>query len=198
VIRKHWPKIKEGLVFIAGAALIGVLVAYTVGPSAGRIKEGTEVPNAKLFPVQTDQAPITVADLKGKGVVLTFWEDWCSACRKEMPLFQTLHKKYASERFAIIGVTRGGRDPRTRARMRDLLAQKNVTYPNYWELGHLSRKFNVRSIPFTLFVGPDGKVVGDVTGSLSERDAKKRVEALIELADRYEGDVEHGEGDSIE
>ena len=48
---------------------------------------------------------ITLEQLKGKVVLLNFWGTWCGPCRKEIPDFIRLAKKYKDDGLEIIGVT---------------------------------------------------------------------------------------------
>ncbi|HIA03206.1 MAG TPA: hypothetical protein EYN66_15090 [Myxococcales bacterium] len=48
--------------------------------------------------------------------------------------------------------------------------------------GKLGSRFKVRSIPFTVFMGPDGRLVGDMTGIVSESEGAERIEALFSKA----------------
>ncbi|MBA65161.1 MAG: hypothetical protein CMG55_05105 [Candidatus Marinimicrobia bacterium] len=48
---------------------------------------------------------ITLEQLKGKVVLLNFWGTWCGPCRKEIPDFIRLAKKYKDDGLEIVGVT---------------------------------------------------------------------------------------------
>ena len=48
--------------------------------------------------------PVTLAELKGKVVLLDFWGLWCSPCRKAMPKLAELHEKYARDGLVIIAL----------------------------------------------------------------------------------------------
>ena len=66
-------------------------------------------PNAPLAPPFTletlDGSTIALADFDGDVVLLNFWATWCPPCREEMPLFQDLRSRLASEGFEILAVT---------------------------------------------------------------------------------------------
>lgn len=48
---------------------------------------------------------VTLADFKGKVLVIDFWATWCSPCKKEMPTFVKLHRDFSAKGFSMIGVS---------------------------------------------------------------------------------------------
>ncbi len=54
----------------------------------------------------------TLADYKGKVVVLDFWATYCPPCLEEIPHLVNLQNKYGSENFQIIGLHVGGEEDR--------------------------------------------------------------------------------------
>lgn len=48
--------------------------------------------------------PVTLAELKGKVVLLDFWGLWCGPCRRAMPSLVDLHKQYARDGLVIIAM----------------------------------------------------------------------------------------------
>jgi thiol-disulfide isomerase/thioredoxin len=50
--------------------------------------------------------PRTAADLKGKVTLFFFWAHWCSDCKRQKPILEALHEKYADRGFTVVGPTR--------------------------------------------------------------------------------------------
>ena len=77
----------------------------------------TKVRNGALRPAQARKAAAgfalrdaagetaTLAQYKGKVVLLDFWATWCTGCKKEIPWFVDLQHKFGTERFAVVGVS---------------------------------------------------------------------------------------------
>lgn len=105
---------------------------------------------------------ISISDFVGKNnkvVLLDFWASWCGPCRKEMPTIVEAYNKYKSSGFEIIGVSLDdNQDAWTRA-----IKSMNMTWPQMSDLGGWKSEaavlYNVTSIPFTLLLDKDGKVI---------------------------------------
>ncbi len=47
---------------------------------------------------------VSLADYKGRPVLVNFWATWCGPCKVEMPWFEELRKQYAAQGFEILGL----------------------------------------------------------------------------------------------
>src|SRR5215467_1208479 len=68
---------------------------------------------------------VSLAQYKGQVVMLNFWASWCGPCRQEMPLLESIYKKYGKLGFTMIGVNV---EPDSKAAL-DWLKETPVSFP---------------------------------------------------------------------
>jgi peroxiredoxin len=70
--------------------------------SAAALSAGSRAPEIEL--ADLSGKVVKLSDLKGKVVLVDFWASWCVPCKEELPVLESLHKKYAADGLVIIGV----------------------------------------------------------------------------------------------
>ena len=105
--------------------------------------------------------PISVGALKGKVVLVDFWASWCPLCQLELPNIIDLYQQYHAQGFEVVGISLDD----DRGKLRGFLKQTaGMTWPQYFDGLHWSNKlavkYGVDELPFTILVGPDGRIIG--------------------------------------
>ncbi|MCY0985658.1 TlpA disulfide reductase family protein [Nannocystis sp. ILAH1] len=104
--------------------------------------------------------PLSLAELRGRVVLLNVWATWCDPCREELPDLQALHVRHEPEGLTVLGVsTDAARDAKT---LRTMVSGFGLTYP----VIHDER--NVVSGPFQVIGYPASYLI-DRAGNLRWR-----------------------------
>jgi thiol-disulfide isomerase/thioredoxin len=95
-------------------------------------------------------------DLKGKVVLVDFWASWCGPCKESFPAMEEMHKKYAAKGLVILAVNV---DEDVNA-MKDFLKDQTATFTIVHDgAKKLVGLANIASMPSSIVIGKDGKVV---------------------------------------
>ncbi|MBL0043619.1 MAG: TlpA family protein disulfide reductase [Flavobacteriales bacterium] len=93
-------------------------------------------------------------------VLIDFWASWCKPCRMENPNVKRVYDQYKGKGFEIIGVSLD----RDKGAWTGAIAQDGLPWIHVSDLGFwnnaAAQQYGVSSIPYTVLVGKDGKVLG--------------------------------------
>lgn len=126
----------------------------------------------------------TIAELRGRTILLNLWATWCAPCREEMPWLAALHEAKADDRFAVVAVSIDDRDG---ARPEEFLAATGATALAYHREPTLTLFRSLRQaglvdgMPTTLLVAQDGCAAGVLAGAAAwdSQDAATLVDAAL-------------------
>lgn len=132
-----------------------------------------------------NSGPVTLAQLKGKIVLLDFWAYCCINCHHILPTLAKLEDKYKNE-LVIIGVHSGKFDAeRNSENIRRKVAEYRIKHPvvndanmTIWE------RFGVQSWPTIVIIAPDGRLYKSGSGELPFEVLDREIGKLV---DAYKG-----------
>jgi peroxiredoxin len=110
--------------------------------------------------LNTDKKRLSLANFRGKYVLLQFYATWCGPCHADMPCLRLVDRLYHDSGVAVIGVHDNSMpidDVKKDA------AENELTYPIVADQadGRIYASYNVHSYPTYILIGPDGNIVRD-------------------------------------
>jgi cytochrome c biogenesis protein CcmG/thiol:disulfide interchange protein DsbE len=169
-------------VLCAVAALVALL-AYGLSsnePDRGveealRSGEREAAPRLEL-PRLSGAGVASLADYRGKVVVLNFWASWCEPCREESPLLQRWHRRMEEQDATVLGVD--VLDVTDDAR--EFIAQYGLTYPMLRDGGGETQEiFGIVGFPETFVIDRRGRIAAVRRGPVDERFMREQVAPLL-------------------
>ncbi len=130
------------------------LLALTLILSSAACAAGDAPAPAFTLPARGGST-VNLSQFKGQVVMINFWASWCVPCRKEMPLLETIYKKYKPLGFTLIGVNV---EPDQKD-AESFLKQTPVSFPVLFDAkSQVSGMYNVQVMPTTVFIDRKGIV----------------------------------------
>lgn len=111
---------------------------------------------------------VKLSDFFGKPIILNFWATWCGPCEAELPSFEAAYQEHGDLiNFLFVNLTDGSRD--TVEGVKNYISDKRFSFPVYFDtLYSGAQAYSVQSIPITVIIDANGKLVDTHTGYMSE------------------------------
>lgn len=149
--RGNAARLQLVLALLLGMAIIGCT------PEPGDGGEGQAPKPAPAFSLQQlGGGEVSLADLKGKTVVLDFWATWCPPCEFQVPALNRFYDAHSADSDVVVfGVSVDSEGPEV---VGSWVAEKNVRYPILLGGEDLARRFGAVGFPTLFVVSPDGSI----------------------------------------
>ncbi len=127
-----------------------------------------------------DGTKISLADMRGKVVLIDFWATYCGPCIKEMPHVRAMYDKYKENGFEVVGIAADGDS--AKERIYDILEKKDANWPQRLDRGadavvSFHALYEIKTLPTVWLLSKNGIIV----------DKNARGERLEPLIRKYLG-----------
>jgi thiol-disulfide isomerase/thioredoxin len=142
--------------------LVGAYVAISAWQERSTLSTSGDAPT--LQGVTLDGRELSLAQLRGKAVLVHFWATWCGVCRLELGSLNALHERLPAN-TVLLSVVADGAD---RAQLQAFAKEHEIRYPVLVADEDALQRYGVRAFPTNYYVDESG-VIQDVTVGMSTR-----------------------------
>jgi peroxiredoxin len=151
-----------GVVLFLGIALWAA--THFLGDELFPVAVGSDAPAMSAVTLDGTKRVKSLADYKGKVVVLNVWATWCEPCRVEMPSLEKLHREFGPQGLSVVAVSVD--DAGTESRIRDFAKEYNLSF----EILHdptrkTTANYQITGFPETFVIARDGTIRKKVIGA---------------------------------
>jgi cytochrome c biogenesis protein CcmG, thiol:disulfide interchange protein DsbE len=162
--------------FLAVLAVVGLLAFGLLSKGDAKIAIGDPVPD-KVLPTLPDPGHGSIAEHRGRWVLVNLWASWCIPCREEAPVLERFYRRYRAHGVAVVGIdVQDNRDDAV-AFLRD----HPTTYPQLRSIGNeRSAAFGSIGVPENFLVNPRGRIALIWREPVDDRILREHFVPLIE------------------
>lgn len=164
------------LAFLAVCAVIGLLGFGLLSKGEAQIAVGDPVPDREL-PVLGGQGEGSIADYRGRWVLVNLWASWCGPCRQEAAELEEFARRYRDRGVSVLGINVQDNSEDALAFLREF----DLGYPQLRSVGaERSEAFGSTGVPENFLVDPQGRLAVIWRGPVDREFLEQRVVPLIE------------------
>lgn len=164
------------LAFLAVLAVIGLLGFGLLSKGGDELAVGDPVPDREL-PRLGAEGTGSIADHRGRWVLVNLWASWCPPCREEAPALERFQRRYGDAGVTVLGINVQDNTDDALGFLREFPA----TYPQLRSTGdERSEAFGTTGLPENFLVDPRGRVALIRIGPVDERFLNESVAPFLE------------------
>ena len=135
---------------------------------------GEVTPNFRLQTINDGE--LELKDLRGQALLINFWGSWCTPCKNEMPAIQNAYEQYKNDGFEVVAVN----IYESATTVSTFLQKNNLSIPVVLDKnGEVYNTFNVRYVPTSFFITPDGTLQSSYEGELSKEQLDQWIKEIL-------------------
>jgi thiol-disulfide isomerase/thioredoxin len=161
--RAGWPEVGGNFSIVVRRAALLLALLGPLWAAAGELKPWTGGKTPGLVLKDLQGATHDLAHYRGKVVLVNFWATWCEPCRDEMPSMEQLKRKLAGRPFAVLAINLA----ESESKINGFLARFPLEFTVLLDRNSAVRRdWNVKVLPTSFVIAPDGSIRYSVVGEL--------------------------------
>ena len=142
-------------------AVFAVALIIKLRPQMALLGVGSKAPAFTAIDLRTGR-PASLANYRGRPILINIWATWCAPCRVEMPALERLAKKFAGTDFRVVAVSVDQDDSTVvDAFVRELGLSFEVLHN---QVGDIRQRYQTTGVPESFVIDRDGVIVKKVIG----------------------------------
>lgn len=167
--------VRSSIAVLAVLAVVGLLVFGLVSKGSSGVAVGEVAPDSPL-PRLEGGGSGSLADYRGRWVLVNFWASWCEPCKEEAPALEEFQRQHGDGSFTVLGIDSRDLSDDGRAFVREY----GLSYPQLRDGdGDMAHEFGTTGVPENYLIGPNGKVRLLVRGPVTEEYLRESVAPLL-------------------
>ena len=156
-----------GVVAIVLAAIAGIGFAVTreLGNELTPLGVGTRAPNFSAATLDTPPRKVSLANYRGRVVLVNVWATWCQPCRVEIPSIERLYRAYGPKGLNVLAVSVD--DSGSQTAVRSFVHDMGMTFQVLYDpAGKIEHAYQTTGYPETVVIGKDGVIRKKIAGAI--------------------------------
>jgi cytochrome c biogenesis protein CcmG, thiol:disulfide interchange protein DsbE len=166
---------RSAIAVLAVLAVLGLLTFGLLSKGSSGVALG-EVAPASPLPRLEGGGSASLADYRGRWVLVNFWASWCIPCREEAPALESFQRRHGDDGFTVLGIDSRDLSGDGRAFVRRF----GLRYPQLRDGdGSMAHDFGTTGVPENFLIDPRGRVRLLLRGPVSEEYLDGEVAPLL-------------------
>ena len=167
--------VRSAIAVLAVLAVVGLLTFGLLSKGSSGVAPGDLAPASPL-PRLEGGGSGSLADYRGRWVLVNFWASWCGPCREEAPALERFQRRHGDADFTVLGIDSRDLSDDGRA----FVERFGLSYPQLRDGdGSAARDYGTTGVPENFLVDPAGRVRLLVRGPVSEEYLSEEVAPLL-------------------
>jgi cytochrome c biogenesis protein CcmG/thiol:disulfide interchange protein DsbE len=167
--------VRSSIAVLAVLAVVGLLTYGLLSKGSSGLAIGDPAPDTTM-PLLDGHGDGSLAEYRGRWVLVNVWASWCIPCKEEAPVLGTFQKQHGGADFTVLGID--SRDLTSDGRA--FVRRYGLKYPQLRDgNGDVAHEFGTTGVPENFLITPRGKLRLHFVGPVTAEDLRESVAPLL-------------------